>query len=45
MIVGTVLLFVAISVVTPLIFFSLVKFVGKFFNLTVDKDSWLKKRL
>ena len=45
MIVGVVLLFLAIAIVGPAVFFTLVKFVGKFFSLPVDRNSWLGKKL
>ncbi len=45
MIVGVIVLFLAIAIVTPVIFFTLLKLVGKYFALGIDKDSWLGKKL
>ena len=44
MILGIVLLFIAIVVITPLVFFTLVGLFGKFFALRVEKDSWLRDK-
>ena len=44
MLLGVTLLFLAIAVITPVIFFTLVKFVGKYFSLVVDKGSFLRDK-
>ncbi len=45
MILGIIALFLAIAVATPIIFFALVKFVGKYFSLGINKNSWLGKKI
>ena len=39
----TIALFFAIIVLMPILFFFLVHFVGKFFFVNVDKNSWIAK--
>ncbi len=38
-----IILFLAVFIASPIVFFLLIKVFGKFFNLKIDKDSWLFK--